>query len=136
MFFLQDRSSPNFEKNMDEGFSNIKSGQDDIKKHMQNILDLVVVGIKDNRSMDSNVIFMSNQNRCHDYHIYDHDRDLGELMGMVDIIKEDVMKLARINQCNHCQYSSGDETLPMEYVSITHPIGFPPPIFSCFSASF
>ena len=74
--------------------------------------------------MKSDVKFISTQIGCHDSNIDNHDRDLSELMGMVDIIKEEVMKLARMNQCNHCQYSPGDEARPMEDVSVTDPVGF------------
>ena len=74
--------------------------------------------------MASDVRFMSNQIGFHDSHIDDHDRDLEELKGTMDIIKKEVMKLARMNQCIHYQDSPSDETRPMEYVSVTHPVGF------------
>ena len=70
--------------------------------------------------MDFNVRYMSNQIGCHDSHIDDHDQDLKELMGTVDIIKEEVLKLAKMNQCSHCQEYLGDEARPMEEVSVTH----------------
>ena len=63
-------------KDMEEGVSSIKYRHDDIKKHLHKILDIVVVGVKDNIEMDSNVRYMSNQIGCHDSRIDDHDRDL------------------------------------------------------------
>ena len=74
--------------------------------------------------MASNMRFMSNQIGCHDSRIDDHDIELIELFGAVDIIKEEVMKLARMNQCNHYQYSLGDEARPMEDASVTHLVAF------------
>ena len=53
--------------------------------------------------------FLSNQIGFRDSYIDDHDIHLNELMGTVDIIKAEVMKLARMNQCTHCQDSLGDE---------------------------
>ena len=55
------------------------------------------MGIKDNRETASDVRYMSNQIGCHDSRIDDHDRDFRELMGTVDIIKDEVLKLARMN---------------------------------------
>ena len=78
----------------------------------------------DVKFMDSNIRYMSNQIGCHDSRIEDHDRDLKELMGTVDIIKEEVMKLARMNQCSHGQDSLGDDARPMDDVSVTQPVGF------------
>ena len=107
-------SLPMAMEDMDKGFSSLKYGQDDIKRHLCRLSDIVVVGIKDNREIASDVRYMSNQIGCHDSHIDDHDRDLKELMGTMDIIKEEVMKLAKMNQCSHWQESLGDEVRPME----------------------
>ena len=73
--------------------------------------------------MDFNVSYMSNQIGCHDSRIEDHNRDLKEMMGKVDIIKDEVLKFARMNQCTHFQESPGDEACPMEEVYVTQPVG-------------
>ena len=74
--------------------------------------------------MDSDIKYASNQIGYHDSHIDDHDRDLKESMGMMDIIKDEVMKLERMNHCSHCWDFPGEEAQPMEDVSITQPVGF------------
>ena len=45
--------------------------------------------------MASDVKYMTNQISCHDSNIYDHDWDLRELMGMVDIIKDEVTETSK-----------------------------------------
>ena len=114
---------PMEKKETNEAFSSLKFGHDDIKKHLRRISNIVVVGVKDNRGMDSDVRFMSNQIGFHDFYMNYYYRDLREVLATVDITKEEVMKLARMSHCNHCQDSPGDEARPMEYISVTHPVG-------------
>ena len=71
--------------------------------------------------MASNIQFISSQISCHDSRIDDHERDLRELMGTVEIIKNEVLKMSRMSQCNHCQDSPEQGALPMEKVSDTQP---------------
>ena len=41
----------------------------------------------------------------------------------MEIIKEEALKLAKMNQSSHFQESQCDEVRPMEGVSVTHPVG-------------
>ena len=88
--------------NKDTGsrYSSLKPGQDDLKKHLCRLSDFVTVGVEDNINMASDVKhlvsdirFLSNHIGFHDSRINDNDRDLKELMGTVDIIKDEVPKL-------------------------------------------
>ena len=42
-------------------------------------------------------------------------------MGIVEIIKEEVLKMSRMSQCNHCQESSDQGALSMEEISVNQP---------------
>ena len=110
-------------KDIDVGFSSLKFGQEDIKRHLRRVSYFVVVSVKDNIEMAYDIWYITNQIDCHDSQIDDHDRDLKELMGTMDIIKEKGMKLAKMNQCSHFQESSDDKARPMEKVSITRLVG-------------
>ena len=63
-------------KDIEEGISSLKFGQDDIKWHLHRVLDFVAVGVKDNLEMDYDIRYITNQIGCHDSRIEDHDRDL------------------------------------------------------------
>ena len=43
-----------------------------------------------------------------------------ELMGTIDIIKEEVMMIARMNQCSHCEDSLDQGVHPMEETPVFH----------------
>ena len=73
----------------------------------------------------SDMRFLSNHIGCHDSRIDNHDGDLKELTGTVDIIKEEVHNLVQMNQCSHCQDYPGEASQPMEDISVTQPVGFP-----------
>ena len=60
---------------------------------------------------------MERQMGNHDSRIEDNHRDLHELMGTVENIKEDVQKLINMNQCSHCQDSPAKDH-PMEKNSV------------------
>ena len=110
-------------KDIEEGFSSLKSIQEDIKRHLHLVSYFVAVILKENHEMSSDIIYITNQNGSHDSYIDYHDKDLKELMGTTDIIKEEVMKLDKMNQCNHFQESPSDEAHLMEEVSVTHLVG-------------
>ena len=63
-------------KDIEEGISNLKSDQDDIKRHLRIVPTFVAVGIKDNLKLASDIRYITNQIGCHDSRIDDHDRDL------------------------------------------------------------
>lgn len=49
-----------------------------------------------------------------------------ELMGTADIIKEEILKMAKMNQCSHCQESPIDGARLMDETSVLQPVyGFP-----------
>ena len=114
-----------------DGFAALKARKYHLKKHLRRFFDNVAVGVKDNRTMAVDVKFMvsdirylCNQIGCHDSHIDDHNRYLRELMGLVDIIKDEVLKLARMNQCSHCQDSPSEEDPVVENFLVTQLVGF------------
>ena len=67
---------------------------------------------------------MARQMGNHDSRIEDNHRDLHELMGTIDKIKEDVPKLFNMNQCSHFQDSLVRKH-PMEETSIVQPVIVP-----------
>ena len=60
------------------------------------------------------VKYFANQMGCHESRIDDNDYDLREMMGILDFIKEEVLKMDNKNQCIHFQetWEQGDH--PME----------------------
>ena len=95
-------------KDVGDGFSTLKAMQDDLKKHLCKLSDFMEVGIKYNKTMAYDVNFMvsdirhfSNHIGCNESYINDPDRDLKELMVSMDIIKDKVLNLARMDQCSH-----------------------------------
>ena len=93
---------------------------EDIKLHLHGVYEMVGVGVQENIVAASNIRYISNQIGCHNSKIDDNECDLRELMGIVEIIKEEVMKMSRIPQCNHYQESSNQDALPMEEISVTY----------------
>ena len=53
--------------------------------------------MKENREMASDIQYLTNQIGCHDSIIDDQERDMKELMGTVEIIKDEVMKMSKIS---------------------------------------
>ena len=108
-------------KDAGDGFIALKFVQNDLKKHLCKLSNFMVVGIKYNRTMAYDVNFMvsyirhfSNHIGCNESYINDPDRDLKELMVSMDIIKDNVLNLARMDQYSHFQDSLGKEAQPME----------------------
>ena len=78
-------------------YSSLNACQDDLVLNICRLADFVAVGISNNREMDSdvkqlvsNMRHVSYQTIYDDSRIDDHDKDLRELMGTVDCIKEDL----------------------------------------------
>ena len=69
----------------------------------------------------SDVKYLANQMGLHESRIYDNDHDLCELMGIVDLIKEEVQKLESMNHCSHCQETPAQDH-PMEETYIVQPV--------------
>ena len=103
------------------GFSSIKSGIEELKLHFPYVCDIVGVGVKENKETVADIRYISNQIGCQDSRIDDLERDSRELMGPVDVIKEEVLKMAKMSQCSHCQESPVDGDRPMEEASVTQP---------------
>ena len=58
---------------------------------------MVGTDINKSRAAAADAKYMANQMVCHESRIDDNTRDLHELMGAVDIIKEEVQKLTSMN---------------------------------------
>ena len=114
------------------GQCSVKEGLDDLKKNIQRLADFVTMGIIDNREMASNfkqlvadVRHVSYQTSCHDSCIEDHNRDLKDLMGIVDRIRGDLHKLMQMDQCSHYQDNHEEAAQQIDELSVTQPVGFP-----------
>ena len=77
-------------------------------------------GMDEGRVATENVRYLANQMGFHEFRIDDNDRDLHELMGTIDIIKEELQKLTNMNQCINCQETSTNDH-PMEESSVVQP---------------
>ena len=71
--------------------------------------------------MDSDIQYVTNQIDGHNCRIDDHECDLKELMGTMEIIKDEVLKMSKMSQCIHCQDSTKEGALPMEEVYVMQP---------------
>ena len=84
------------------GLNEIQSTLKDVKLHLRWIYELLSTGVNKIRVVAMDVKYLANQMGCHESRIDDNDRDLHELMGTIDFIKEEVQKLTNMNHCNHC----------------------------------
>ena len=71
--------------------------------------------------MASNIWYISKQIGYHDSKIINHKRDLRELMGTVEIITDEMLKMSIMSERIHCQDSPEEGSLPMEEVYVTQP---------------
>ena len=110
-------------KDIDAGFSSLKYILEDIKWHLRMVSDFVDVSMKVKMEMTLDIRYTTTQIGYQDSMIDGHDWYLKELMGTVDVIKEEMLKLFKMNQCIHFQELLEDGACPMEEVSITHPAG-------------
>ena len=69
------------------------------------IYKMVGTSVDENMAVATDARYIANQLGCHESRIDDNTRELHELMGKVDIIKEEVQNLTIITQCSHCQES-------------------------------
>ena len=99
----------------------LKYSLEDIKIHLHRVYEMVGVGFQENRDIASDIRYKSNQISFHDSRIGDYYHDLRELMGIVDIIKEEVLKMSRMSQCSHFEECSEQGALQTKEISITHP---------------
>ena len=112
----------------------LKSILDDIKLHLRRVYEMVGVNVQENREVASDVRYIANQMGSNDSRIDDNERDLGELMGTVDIIKEKVLKMAKMTQCSHCQDTPDQGVHPMEETSVVQlALGFEGKKMLCFN---
>ena len=74
----------------------LKASVKDIKLYLRRIYEMVGVVVQENREVESNVRYIANQMGCHESKIDDNKWDVMEMMGTVDIIKEEVLKMARM----------------------------------------
>ena len=78
-------------------------------------------GVKEGSATAVYVEWMVNQVGCHDTRNVDNHRDLCEIMGTIDTIKDEMHKLVNMNQWSHCQDSSVRDH-PMEETSVVQPV--------------
>ena len=104
-----------------EGISEKQSTLKDINVHMRWTYELVSIGVKEINIAVTNVNYLLNEMGYHESIINDNDRELRELMGIVDIIKKEVKKLANMNYCSHCQENPTQDH-PMEETSVVQPV--------------
>ena len=86
------------DKGGDSEIVGLKSSLEDIKLHLCRVYEMVGIGVQENREVSSDIIYIANQIGFHDSRIDDNERDLRELIGTVDIIKEEVLKISRMSQ--------------------------------------
>ena len=91
---------------------------------MRCIYELMNKGVKDGSATATEVKWLANQIGFHDSIIDDNHKDLCELMGIVDTIKEEVQKMVNMNQRSHCQESPARDH-PMEETSVVQPVHEP-----------
>ena len=84
-------------KDRDANATSLKSGLEEIKLHLRKVYKVVGVGVKENMEMASDIRFISNQIGCHNSKIDDHKHDLRKLMGTMEIIKDEVLKMSRMS---------------------------------------
>ena len=72
----------------------------DIKMHLRRAYQVVAVNRKENMDMNSYIWYISNKIGFHESRIDDHECNLMELMCTVEIIKDNVMKIARMSECS------------------------------------
>ena len=91
---------------------------------MRWIYNIMNKGVKEGSATTKEVKWMANQMGCQDTRIEHNHRDLHELMGVVDNIKEEVQKMVNMNQCGHFQDSLARDH-PMEETSLVQSIEEP-----------
>ena len=79
---------------------------------------MVCTNVKEGMVSFVDVKYFAYQMGCHESRIGDNDQDLRELMGTMDIIKEEVQKLTSMNQCSHCQETPAHVDHPTEETSV------------------
>ena len=83
--------------NRDVTLNDLQTTLLDINQHMLWLYDIMNRGVKEGSATVEEVKLMVSQMGNHDSIIEDNHKDIHELMGTVDNIKEDVQKLVNIN---------------------------------------
>ena len=83
--------------NRDVTLNDLQTTLLDINQHMLWLYDIMNRGVKEGSATVEEVKLMASQMGNHDSIIEDNHKDIHELMGTVDNIKEDVQKLVNIN---------------------------------------
>ena len=86
---------------------------------MRWIYRMVGTSVNENMIVATDTRHISNQLGCHESRIGNNTRHLHELMGTLDILKEEVHKLTSMTQWNHCQESPVASDFQMEEPSVT-----------------
>ena len=89
--------------------TNMKNGIEDFKVQLSRDFEVVYNGVQENREATNEICYILNLLSCQFSRIDDLDWDLKELMSIVDIIKDEVLKLAKLSQCSHCHELLNDE---------------------------
>lgn len=101
-----------------EAMNYLKASVEDFKLNLRKVFDVLYTGLKEIKETSEDTRYISQQLTCQDSCIDDLERNLFQLMGNVDIIKEEVLKMAKMTQCSHCQESPDEGALPMDEVSV------------------
>ena len=103
----------------------------DIKKNLQCLYEMVVIGVMDNKeiareikSMGETVSYISLQISNHDSRIDDNESNLREMMGKVDRIQEDLERLITMNQGSRVNGATAEAEHPMEEELVVQPRHF------------
>ena len=99
----------------------IKSSLTYFQSGMCCIYRIVGTSVNGNKNIVEGNKYISNHLGCHASRIDNKTRDLNELMGKVNIVKEDVQNLTSMTQCSHCQDSPVVGDLQMEEPSVGQP---------------
>ena len=99
----------------------IKSSFVDLQSGMHSIYRMVGTSVNGSRTTVAESKYISNQLDYHASRIEDNTRDLHELMGKVDIVKEDVQKLTSMTQWSHFLEFPVVGYLQMEEPSVGQP---------------
>ena len=85
------------------GISSLKFVIEDLKLHLCKVFDVIGLGEKENRETVADIWYIFNQIGCQDSRIDDLKRDLRVLTSVIDFIKKEVLKMAKMSKCSHFQ---------------------------------
>ena len=103
----------------EECYARMKNRIKHFTVHLRRTFELVGKGVQVNNEATFDVRYISNHISCHDSRIDYLERNLKELMRMMDIINDKVLKMAKMTQCNHFQEFPYDGICLVEEATVT-----------------